>query len=226
MRACVGVGVRRCMGAGVRGGGGVGLRAWRARARARGCIHGGMCVYCRCAWVHACMHMCLVLSVCLLTGLPVGACVRLHVSVRNLESRACDALSGGFVSSAANSVSRRQRRASVWISSYGGILQRRTDAADLRPSAIFEAFCAAYIKQPRFHPLEALAASTVIAYLVSMVWTGSNWASTVEYFTQASLYTYLHERLRVEDRKSILQLFLPPAGAETPSVLGEGASEV
>jgi hypothetical protein len=45
-----------------------------------------------------------------------------------------------------------------------------------------------------------------------MVWTATGWATTVEYFTQTSLYTYLHERLRVEDRKSILQLFVPPAG--------------
>ena len=105
-----------------------------------------------------------------------------------------------------------QRRASVWISSYGGHLQRHTNASDLRPSAIFDAFCSTYIKQPRFHPLEAILPTTVIAYLVSMVWTATGWASTVEYFTQATLYTYLHERLRLEDRKSILQLFLPPAG--------------
>ena len=115
-----------------------------------------------------------------------------------------------------------QRRASVWISSANGHLQRRTDAADLRPSAIYEALCSIYLKQPRIHTLEAIAPTTVLAYLVSMVWTGAAWASSVEYFTQQALYTYLHERLRVEDRKSILQLFVPPAGPAGDGGRGTG----
>eukprot|EP00292_Cryptomonas_paramecium_P010428 CAMPEP_0113667774 /NCGR_PEP_ID=MMETSP0038_2-20120614/3629_1 /TAXON_ID=2898 /ORGANISM="Cryptomonas paramecium" /LENGTH=260 /DNA_ID=CAMNT_0000583439 /DNA_START=69 /DNA_END=848 /DNA_ORIENTATION=+ /assembly_acc=CAM_ASM_000170 len=105
-----------------------------------------------------------------------------------------------------------QRRASLWISSYAGRLQRSTDASELRPTAIYESLCASYLKVHHNRPIEDIPPTSVVAYLVSMVPSDNGWVSTIEYFTKSGLHAYLHERLRVEDRKSILQLFVPPAG--------------
>ena len=59
-----------------------------------------------------------------------------------------------------------------------------------------------------------LQPSSIIACLVSAVFDSARmqWATHVEYMTQEIFKDYLHQRLRMEDRESILQLFIPPSG--------------
>eukprot|EP00292_Cryptomonas_paramecium_P011349 CAMPEP_0113696394 /NCGR_PEP_ID=MMETSP0038_2-20120614/21467_1 /TAXON_ID=2898 /ORGANISM="Cryptomonas paramecium" /LENGTH=320 /DNA_ID=CAMNT_0000619115 /DNA_START=69 /DNA_END=1027 /DNA_ORIENTATION=+ /assembly_acc=CAM_ASM_000170 len=104
----------------------------------------------------------------------------------------------------------KQSRPFAWLSADKNGLQRKDKIQDLQPQLIFEGFCNTYRKRAN------LQATSVLAYLVVAKWSEArnDWVPQIEYFNPRSLKVYLYERLRVEDRSGILQLFIPPPAGQ------------